>query len=284
MRKIRQFFLFLITLPNVVLAKPFVIGELIGQFGNQLFIIAAATSLALDNGAEAIFPDLVGTTDPVFNIPLNYEKVFFHLNTAKPAQDIEYYFRENGFHYTPIPYKPNMYLFGFFQSEKYFVNHKNEILQLFAPSQEIVTYLESKYTDIIYHPKTVSVHVRSYLKEDPQQKFYPTYGSEYFEKAMMPFPEDTLFVVFSNQIEWCKKNFAHIKRNIRYIEGESHYHDFYLMSMCKHNIICNSTFSWWAAYLNSNPDKLVIVPPVWFGPTCHHDTRDLIPEGWLILN
>jgi hypothetical protein len=263
--------------------QPFVMGHLMGQFGNQMFIIAATTSLALDNGAVPVFPNFHDESEPVFKLSYNYQKVFYHLNANLPENAIEYTYRESRFTYDPIPYTPNMRLFGWFQSEKYFKHHKNEILDLFAPHPEITEYLSNKYRDIIDHPKTVSIHFRNYLAEDPEQKVYYTYGMDYYEKAIMLFPEDSLFVVFSNDIEWCKKNMSAVPRNIVFIEGEKHYHDFYLMSLCKDHIIGNSSFSWWAAYLNRNPDKKVIVPPEWFAPSYNHDWSDLIPEEWIVL-
>jgi hypothetical protein len=265
-------------------ANPFVVGHLMGQLGNQFFITAATMSLAWDNQATASFPGFFEVAEPVFKLPLNYEKVFYRLDTTKPRIDYTYY--ETTFTYSPIEYRPNMRLVGWFQSEKYFKHHKEKIIELFSPSEEIVSYLHSKYSDIIKHPKTVSIHFRSYKVENSEvQKAYVSPGMDYYEKAIELFPEDSLFVVFSNDIEWCKEAFAHIPRQFRFIEGELHYHDLYLMSLCKHQIICNSSFSWWAAYLNTNPDKRVIVPPVWFSESysVDHDTRDLIPEEWQIL-
>lgn len=278
----KTFFLSLCLLGTVYLrGTPFVIGDLMGQLGNQFFIIAAATSLALDNDAVTYFPSLTYEKD--FNIPINREKIFYHLNATEPPSKIEYYFLESHYYYSSIPYKPNMLIRGWFQSEKYFKNHKQEIIDLFSPDTKITNYLTQKYSFIIQHPNTVSIHFRSYEQEDPEHKVYAICDLDYFKKAIALFPENTLYVVFSNQINWCKKNFASISRNFYFVENEAHYHDLYLMSMCKHNIICNSTFSWWAAYLNRNPDKQVIVPPQWFNPAYGADDRDLIPEEWIIL-
>lgn len=262
--------------------KPYIVGDIMGQLGNQMFIIAATTSLALDNGAEPIFPGLATEAD--WNVPLNYKKIFYHLNASTPPTPPSYYHIESHFHFAPIPYRPNMGIRGWFQSEKYFKKHKQYILNLFAPPPEIVNYLTSKYSALIQNPKTVSIHYRSYDKEDPNNDLYYKCDKEYYKNAINLFPKDSLFVVFSNQIDWCKRNFADIPRNFVYIEGEAYYHDIYLMSFCKHNIICNSSFSWWAAYLNPNPNKIVIVPPGWLNPKYKADTQDLIPEEWIIIN
>lgn len=282
------------TLPSILAANPYVTARLWGRFGNQLFIIAAATSLALENGVTPTFPDFAAALDPECNLKINYdlpslrtdyEKIFYHLNVAQPIEEIEFYYKEPSFTYAPIPYQPNMIIEGWFQSEKYFINHKKEIIDLFGPSPEILQYLKSKYSALIKHPKTVSIHLRNYYKENPNlERVYPTYGKDYVEKAISLFPEDSLFVVFSDQISWCKEQLAGIPRNIHFIEGEKFYHDFYLMSMCKHHIICNSTFSWWAAYLNKNPDKIVVAPQQWFSPEYNHNSSDLIPEGWITIN
>lgn len=261
--------------------KSFVLGHLMGQFGNQMFQIAAATSLALNNFATACFPDLL--TEKEFNIPINYEKVFYHINVKEPSENVEFLYIEPKFTFSEIPYQSNMAIRGWFQSEKYFRRHKQEILDLFAPHAEIVDYLYQKYASVLSNPRTVSIHFRSYDKEDPEQKVYIKCSKDYYARAVEEFPNDSLFVVFSNDIEWCKENFVDIDRNFIYIEGEAHYYDLYLMSLCKDNIICNSSFSWWGAYLNRNPSKCVIAPANWFNPAYGADTRDLLPDEWILL-
>lgn len=256
---------------------PFVTAELSGQLGNQLFIIAATVSHALDHGATPTFPDLV--LNKLYAIPYNYQKLF-HILPAHMPTPIAFTYREPQFSYQPIPYLPNMKLIGFFQSEKYFSNHKQEILDLFAPPADIMAHLTHHYADILEHPMTVSIHVRFY-NEDPRGTAHPAYRRDYFEKAMEYFPKETLFVVFSNQVKKCKKLLSNIDRNMRFIEKEDHFCDLYLMSLCKHNIIANSSFSWWGAYLNRNPEKVVIAPKLWFNPTYLSDIQDLLPEEWI---
>lgn len=271
-----------ITSTALLSAKPFVIGRLwTGQLGNQFFEIAAAVSLALDHDADVFFPDFAVKT--IDGIPTNYKHVFFRLNATVPKEKIQAYYIEPTYSYTPIPYHQNMCIQGYFQSEKHFAKHKQKILELFAPSSEIREYLESKYQQLLKSQKTVSIHVRSYWKDDPQQKIYPNYGKDYFEKAIMKFPEDSVFLAFSNDMARCKQILADIPRKIIFIEGEPYYHDFYLMAMCKHNIISNSSFSWWAAYLNPNPEKIVIAPPEWYTSTCGLNYKDVVPESWTTL-
>ncbi len=269
-----------LVLTTILRASPFVSATLVGQLGNQMFQIAAAASLALDNNASTAFPDLI--TSDEFNIPLNYREVFCQLET-KITCPIQFHYFDPNCQYTPIPYRPNMCIRGWFQSEKYFCHHKKEIQNLFAPTSKINNYLETKYIDIINHPCTVSIHHRSYLIEDPKQTHHPTQPKEYYLKAISYYPEDALFVVCSNDLNWCKQNFDDIPRTFVYIENEPHFHDLYLMSMCKHNIISNSSFSWWSAYLNLNLDKIVIAPKRWFAETAGRDYKDVIPENWISL-
>jgi len=92
---------------------------------------------------------------------------------------------------------------------------------------------------------------------------------------------------FSDDIEWCQKEFDNLDRNKFFVNIESDYIEFYLMTLCKHHIIANSTFSWWAAYLNKNPNKAVIIPEPWFGyapimSTCS-DTEGLYLPNWIIV-
>lgn len=260
--------------------KPFIEGELTGQLGNQMFVIAATVSLALDHDAEPVFPGFI--LDSSNNIPLNYQKVFYHLNVVRSSR-VRATYREPSADYSSIPYQKNMRICGYFQSENYFRHHKKEIVELLLPRPEIVSYLQTKYGHLLESSTTVSIHMRSYADEDPTGKVYRAYGREYFKKAMALFPEDALFFVFSNRMERCKKELEGLDRRMIFVEGEPHYCDLYLMSMCEHNIICNSSFSWWAAYLNQNPDKIVVAPHQWYMPGCGIGEKDLVPKEWIRL-
>ena len=262
----------------------FVVGALEGQLGNQCFQIATTFSHAWDHDATPLIPDLI--KNPYYNIPTNREKIFWRIQTENPSPSIAFNYVEKATHYVPMPYHANMKLKGYFQSEKYFRKHKDKIIDLFAPSQEILNYLKEKYSHIINHPKTVSMHYRSYQKglyhwENSMNKFYCDNGKEYLQKAVSLFSKDALFVVFSNDIKWCKANLHDVAQHLIFIENEPYYHDFYLMSLCKHNIISNSSFSWWAAYLNRNPKKIVVAPINWFTKNSGFSSKDLIPDEWI---
>jgi len=90
-----------------------------------------------------------------------------------------------------------------------------------------------------------------------------------------------IFYIFSDDIEWCKGHFSYIDEII-YVEGNINIKDLALMSICKNNIIANSSFSWWGAWLNKNDDKIVIAPSTWFGPSKKgFITEDLYCEDWI---
>jgi Glycosyl transferase family 11 len=270
---------FLFSLP--LSAKPYVMGDLRCQLGNQLFQVAATCSIAWDNGARPIFPDLVELDE--YDLPINHKKILFRLDTSKPDVPYEYFYYDPAWPYNPITYKPNMRLGGYFQCERYFRHHKEEICELFAPSPEIMDYLTKNYGWIINHPKTVSIHVRTYFKEDAGHTNFCLNGVDYVEKAIKHFPPDSFFIVFSDNIAWCQENLKILARYVYFVVGEPHYHDFYLMSLCKHNIISNSTFSWWAAYLNQNPHKKIIAPQNWFSHPGELQSKDMIPSEWVLI-
>ena len=126
-----------------------------------------------------------------------------------------------------------------------------------------------------------SIHVRrgDYLTKP---NIHPTQTINYYMDAVKLMSPNTLFLVFSDDIGWCKDNFKDFT-NIVFIEGNSDYEDLLLMSLCDNNIICNSSFSWWAAWLNQNPNKKVVAPKLWFGSGLNHNTKDITPENWIEL-
>jgi hypothetical protein len=189
---------------------------------------------------------------------------------------------EGGFHYTPIPkIEGNIKLIGHFQSEKYFINHKNEILKLFEIDDITKNYLLEKYGEIL-NQDTCSIHVRrgDYLG---LQNHHPIQPIEYYQKAINIIGEENHFLIFSDDIKWCEENFSFLK-NKTFVSDNLDYEDLYLMSMCNNNILANSTFSWWGAWLNNNENKQVIIPSKWFGVSNSHlNTNDLYCNKWIKL-
>lgn len=175
---------------------------------------------------------------------------------------------EKGHGYTPIPNEKNLILDGYFQSEKYFKDYRDEVINL----------LGFQWTPI----EAVSIHVRrgDYLT---LQDKHPVITKEYIDYAIGYFWNLGYrnFTFFSDDITWCKNNFPHYS----YSEGLSELKDMELMSCHTHHIIANSSFSWWGAWLNRNPNKIVIAPEKWFGEAnAHLDTKDIYCEGWLKIN
>jgi len=263
--------------------KPFIIGELDCETGNNFFQIATATALAWDNGAEAYFPGLLEKSREK-----KFQHLFFRCNPDTPAAPVEFHWKcpiEKNFVHTEIPYQPNMRLEkGTFQSEKYFKHHREQILELFAPHPDDYTYVRGKYGEYLDHPMTVGVQMRWWGRsiDAPWHTYLVQYGKDYFTKATQMFPKEALFIVSSNDARFIKENFPKVK-NVLILNGEPDYIEFLILSLCKHQIISNSTFGWWAAWLNQNPNKIVIAPWEWQDPAWHHLTpvKDVYPEDWI---
>jgi hypothetical protein len=252
--------------------------ELMGGIGNQLFQIATTTALALRNNDTACF-DIDGhriglqgrnASEYLTNV---YSKI---LNKKIESSNV---FNENGFDYREIEYKENLKIVGYFQSEKYFSDYKKEINELFQPNEDIKTYILQKYGNIL-DKNTCSIHIRhgDYLMFP---NHHPPCSINYYNKAMEYF-DNTLFLIFSDDINWCKTIFK--GDNFIFIENELDYIDLYIMSMCKNNIIANSSFSWWGSWLNRNEGKKVIAPSKWFGKAYSDwNTNDIYTKNTIII-
>ena len=232
-----------------------------GGLGNQMFQIATTTALSLRNNDIACF-DIDGHRVGLQGRDATNYKTNIHRNLLDYKLDTNIVFNQNGHHYEEIPYQENLKLVGYFQSEKYFEDYKEYILKLFEPTEEILKYINNKYGDIL-SKNTCSINVRhgDYLRFP---NHHPVCSVKYYEESLKHF-NDTTFLIFSDNMNWCKSTF--IGNNFIFIEGEEDYIDLYLISMCKNNIIANSSFSWWGSWLNKNENKKIIAPSVWFGQT-----------------
>lgn len=242
-----------------------------GRFGNKLFVIAALIGCSEPNSDKPILPEW------------EYSDIFKHKITTYPLKDMKVMtsrlYREPSFSYKKIPYEGGLDIIGYFQSEKYFEDCELSIRKYFAlrdDLQKIVDEKYEKYEDC----RTASIHVRrgDYLNYPDT---HPLCNGKYYNDAIKMFRTVDKFLVFSDDPDWCRQNFNLGICDI--IEGNPDYIDMALMAKCDNNIIANSSFSWWGAWLNPNPNKVVIAPKDWFGKNGPKDTQDLIPDGWVVL-
>lgn len=184
---------------------------------------------------------------------------------------------------------PETYINGFFQSELYFKCVEDKIREDFrfekSPSDENLKLINRIYTE-----NSVSVHIRrgDYVEKKRYQDQYAECSLDYYQNAVAyiakEHPEPTLFV-FSDDIKWVRHNlkFPYKTVYVSHNTGKNSCEDLRLMSVCKHNIIANSSFSWWGAWLNANPNKIVIAPNKWFNDDEIIQT-DVIPKTWVQLD
>jgi len=187
--------------------------------------------------------------------------------------------------------KKDIYLDGYWQSESFFKDF-SEIINadfqfkkaLNKKSEDIATKIKSKVT-------SVSIHLRrgDYVSSTLTNAYHGVCDIEYYKKAVGYLKDrisDPYFFVFSDDIDWARANFLPMFDNMEVVpgnEGDDSWQDMYLMSTCHHNIIANSSFSWWAAWLNNNRDKVVIAPQNWFATAeLNNDIHQRIPAGWIL--
>lgn len=261
--------------------------QMLGGLGNILFPLATAYALSKEFGLELkIKYDHIGY---LHTDPKEYQNLFL-----KKFNQIDEDERKFGFFVTEvgcgyeqikIPQNHSVLLCGYFQSEKYFSSFREEICDIASPSKEKLFELKSYLAHLIGDSPCVSLHIRrkNYLSLEDHHVNLPI---DYYRKALTHFPKHKV-LIFSDDIEYCKNLFPEC-RDIFFVESgdilKIDIDEMNLMSLCNHNIIANSTFSWWGAWLNRNKDKKVIAPERWYGPTkieMGHHTKDLIPDKWI---
>lgn len=233
-----------------------------GGLGNYLFQIAA--TYATSNRDNKTM--LVNVSDiSVIHSPLEtyLNNIFRKINFINGLECQYFHEPSQAIYYEQIPNFPgNSKLMGYYQNEKYFLHLRNEILNLFEIDPKTSQILFQKYEKTL-NGETCSLHVRrgNYVE---RQEYHPLQNIDYYKKSIEVIGKEKHYLIFSDDIEWCKENLSFID-NKTFIEGNMDYEDLYLMSLCKNNIIANSSFSWWGAWLNQNNNKIVIYPSVWFG-------------------
>lgn len=284
-----------------------VIVKILGGLGNQMFQYALGVSISLSG--KNVKYDLSEMDEykthsyQIENFKVNIvradkneistlknsiiNRFFRKLNIGIMVKSTHIY--ENvGMYNSEILKMENAYLDGYWQSEKYFVKYREHILNDFT----IKTILNSRTVSIgneIDFNNSVSLHIRrgDYVTNETTNKIHGVCSLDYYQSAVSIINQklsSPVFYIFSDDIDWARENLK-IKNKTVFVSHndiDHGYEDMYLMSKCKHNIIANSSFSWWAAWLNQNPGKIVINPSKWF-VSGQYNNKDLIPAGWISL-
>lgn len=276
-----------------------VITKLYGGLGNQMYQFAAGEALATKLDTTHYldtnwFEEIKGNADVVQRVfeldgfaiqPRDIsikDRVRLRLSPPTIFKEGEDYNYHSGFE----DLSGNVILDGYWQSFKYFENASDTVRKVFhfpMPSQaENISLIKQ-----IKESESVSIHVRrGDYNTERGKSFHGLLDKTYYDKALADITEytkkPTLFV-FSDEIEWCKANLAFSHPTI-FVDSNSPNtgaQDMQLMSSCKHNIIANSSFSWWAAWLNTNPHKRVYAPKNWFKNV--EAVKDRIPPKWQLI-
>lgn len=293
-----------------------IIVKLIGGLGNQMFQYATGrylahlhqTELKLDTSflnsdskgahTKREFELDIFCLNPVFAseaeispfLKKSKSKVLRTIGRKLPFVFDRVYIAESGnaYHKEFMSYPKETYLDGFWQSEKYFVAIRDILLNEFSFRSE-AEGLNKELIEKIDSVNSVSLHVRrtDYVNNASVNSFHGTCSIEYYQKAIEIIaernPSIELFV-FSDDIDWCKENmkFDHLVHFVSHNTGKNSFEDMRLMSRCKHNIMANSSFSWWGSWLNRNSSKVVIAPSRWYNSE-EVFWEDVYPEGCLEL-
>jgi hypothetical protein len=218
-----------------------------------------------------------------------------------PHFDIVY--REPGFPFNEFPYdylknnnNVNIMLHGYFQSYKYFQENYDIICRMLNVAEKRLDILEEvvdKYHSMKFLEKSISMHFRlGDYKNLPD--YHPIMTPEYYKKSLqfitskLDYTPNVLYFCEDQDLESVNETIQLLKNEFPTIEFEratntlDDWQQMLLMSCCNHNIIANSSFSWWAAYFNANPTKIVCYPSLWFGRAMSDvDVSDLFPDEWV---
>ena len=273
--------------------------NLMGGLGNQLFQIFTTISHAINIKTRFAFIDVekLGSGQTIVR-PTYWDNFLINLKpfTTKAFPQM-LLIKEAGFRYNDLNlYKhktqgQNICLFGYFQSHKYFSENFYKICKMIDLEQIKKTVIsKSGFTQDVLND-TVSLHFRlgDYKKI---QHYHPIMTYEYYKKSLTflktreQLKNNVLYFCEEEDLEDVNETITKLKSDfptvnfIRASNDLSDWEQMILMSSCRDNIIANSSFSWWAAYLNMNPYKIVCYPATWFGEVAGHDTRDLCPMDW----
>ncbi len=241
--------------------------------GNQFFMIANAYATAKDNNMDLIL------NDSYFGIRKTYwNTIFKNIKTQNLNFKNYKLYKEKSFEYqkTEIDNKNDIILEGYFQSEKFFEKYKNEIKNFFELPEDLKLFSQDKIKSYNFDKEILAVHIRrgDYIGSD----LHTIQPIEYYINAINFIKEsvDVDILFFTDDKNWVRENF----KDSIIVECQEDYEELAVMQQCHHFIITNSSFSWWAAYLSKNENKIIVAPKKWFNKD-DMNWQDVYCDNWI---
>lgn len=267
-----------------------VIANLIGGFGNNLFQIANILNVSKKLGVDCKINGIPnrGTAGDFNGHNFEFENIFNPIDgfIDKNISCGNYYSHpdlSNDFSYNEVPLIDNTLYDGYFQSEKYFKDINIKDFLIFK--NDLLTQISEKY-NIDKNKKYVTLHCRfgGDRNNDHTQYYHKNVSKEFYLKSLSYVPKSDVKFLISDNVQLAKETLDGHIDNLIYVD-ETMENSFALMSLCNYNIIGNSTFSWWASYLNLNKNSITVAPKTeWFGPGYKDfNLNDLFPNRWICL-
>lgn len=285
-----------------------------GGLGNQMFQYSAGKALA-ERLNTSLHVDLYAlnkktkATSRYFELEVfgcdsvivSTAKGKFFIKARPLIQKFRRFFRSLGFYSDTmaILYQPtiekvrgDVYLSGYFQNEKYFKIYESTIRKDFTFSNDLQGQ-NKVLAEQMQSEQSVAVHIRrgDYISNQHALSNFVTCDKAYYDNAIAYIKsqvENPVFYIFTEDFEWVKDNISFADSVVHYVDwnrGDDSYIDMQLMSLCKHNVIANSSFSWWAAWLNANLEKIVLAPAKWFQDDWKNNLLDdFYPQGWIKID
>jgi hypothetical protein len=245
-----------------------------GRLGNQLFQYAFLRVTAARLRTDFFCPTWEG--DEIFD--LKDEKI-----RANAPRDISHHFDsapQAGFCPRALEIADHSEIQGFFQSEKYYPD-KALVRSWFAFRPEIVKYVETLFPPALLH-NAVSISLRLDQDYANTREFFPLYGASYYRRGLSRVGGSGPILVFADRLDLAKTFVKSLARTeFVFVEGLSTHQQLYLMTRCRANVITNSTFAWWGAWLNSRNDCVVVAPSAWCRPGVPNAISGILPDAWV---
>ena len=286
-----------------------IIVKIIGGLGNQMFQYAYAK--ALENKGLEVKIDISAFETYKLHGGYQLDKYTIDLDVTTKDENDKFYSNSNVlkilkkfridfskkiieknllFDNDLLSVKYDSYIEGYFQCEDYFSSMRDELIKDFTIKNELSQYSKKIENQILNKDVSASLHIRrgDYISDEKSNNIHGACSLDYYNKAIELMNSkfaSISFYIFSDDINWAKKNLD--INNAIYIDSEEKripHEDIYLMSLCSHNIIANSSFSWWGAWLNQNDNKFVIAPVRWFADNkLEKQSKNIVCRSWVKL-